>query len=152
MDDEVQIRAARREDASPIARVFLASFGTLTFLPKLHTDEEAFGFIANTVMAEQEVMVAEMSSEIAGFLAMGNGVFVEHLYVHPDYQRRGIGGRLLQGAQARMPDGFRLWVFQENVDARRFYERRGLRVIELTDGAGNEEHTPDALYEWRPET
>jgi hypothetical protein len=35
--------------------------------------------------------------------------------------------------------------------ARSFYERRGLRLVELTDGAGNEEREPDALYEWRPD-
>lgn len=27
---------------------------------------------------------------------------------------------------------------------------RGLRVIRLTDGEGNEENAPDALYEWLP--
>ena len=49
----------------------------------------------------------------------------------------------------RLPSGFRLWVFLENVPARRFYERHGLRLIEQTDGSRNEEQTPDALYEWR---
>jgi hypothetical protein len=36
------------------------------------------------------------------------------------------------------------------VAARRFYERHGLRAVRFTDGTGNEEKTPDALYEWRP--
>jgi ribosomal protein S18 acetylase RimI-like enzyme len=48
------------------------------------------------------------------------------------------------------PDGLQLWVFQKNVGARRFYERHGFRLVELTDGAGNEENEPDARYEWRP--
>jgi hypothetical protein len=34
--------------------------------------------------------------------------------------------------------------------ARRFYERHGLSVVRLTDGEGNEERAPDALYAWRP--
>ncbi len=50
----------------------------------------------------------------------------------------------------RRPDGFALWVFQQNDGARRFYERHGLRLVRETDGSGNEERTPDALYEWRP--
>jgi hypothetical protein len=41
-------------------------------------------------------------------------------------------------------------VFQRNEDARRFYERQGCVLVELTDGAGNEEREPDALYAWRP--
>jgi len=48
------------------------------------------------------------------------------------------------------PDGFPFWVFQRNEGARRFYERHGCRLVELTDGSGNEEKEPDALYEWRP--
>ena len=36
------------------------------------------------------------------------------------------------------------------VPMRRFYERNGCRVVELTDGSGNEEREPDALYEWAP--
>ena len=63
---------------------------------------------------------------------------------------RGIGSALLERAKARMPGGFRLWVFQANTGARRFYERNGLRVVRLTDGSENEEETPDALYEWLP--
>jgi len=39
------------------------------------------------------------------------------------------------------------WVFQRNLAARRFYERHGSRLIEMTDGALNEEREPDALYE-----
>jgi hypothetical protein len=41
-------------------------------------------------------------------------------------------------------------VFQRNERARTFYERRGCHVVELTDGSGNEEREPDALYEWVP--
>ena len=47
--------------------------------------------------------------------------------MHPDHQGRGIGTALLERAKARMPGGFRLWVFQANAGARGFYERHGLR-------------------------
>lgn len=149
---EVRIRAATPEDADVIAEVFIASFGTLTFLPQLHTDAETFDFIANKVVGEQEVLVAERHGGIVGFLAMSHGNFLEHMYVHPDSQGRGVGSALLMRAKQRMPDGFRLWLFQQNTQARRFYERHGLRAIEFTEGAGNEEQMPDALYEWRPGT
>ena len=32
--------------------------------------------------------------------------------------------------------------------ARRFYEHRGFRLVELTDGSENDEKTPDAHYRW----
>ena len=36
------------------------------------------------------------------------------------------------------------------VSALHFYEANGLELVELTDGSGNEERTPDARYEWSP--
>ena len=42
-------------------------------------------------------------------------------------------------------EGLQLWVFQRNVGARRFYERHGFTLTELTDGSRNEEREPDAL-------
>jgi ribosomal protein S18 acetylase RimI-like enzyme len=151
VSDEVRIRPARPGDADAVAEVFIASFDTLTFLPKLHTDEETIDFVANKVMPEQEVLVAEEDGRIVGFVAM-DGDSLEHLYVHPDSQGRGVGSALLERAKERMPRGFSLWVFQQNAQARRFYERRGLSLIERTEGAGNEERMPDARYEWRPDT
>jgi ribosomal protein S18 acetylase RimI-like enzyme len=145
---DVRLRRATFEDAGAIAEVFIASFGSLTFLPRLHTDDEHRAFIANVVLPQQEVVVAEDEAGIAGFIAMAHGDLIEHLYVRPDRQRRGIGTALLDEAKARMPGGFRLWVFQQNDQARRFYERNRLAVLELTDGSGNEEKTPDALYGW----
>ena len=149
MNDPLRIRPAEREDADPIARLFLVSKATLTFLPNIHTDEGTFSFIADIVLRDQDVHVAETDGEISGFIAI-HGDMVEQLYVRPDLLRRGIGSALLRRAMERLPSGFRLWVFLQNVPARRFYERHGLRLIEETDGSRNEERTPDALYEWRP--
>jgi ribosomal protein S18 acetylase RimI-like enzyme len=150
---DVRIRGASPDDADAVADVFIAAFGTLTFLPKLHTDAETDDFITNIVLPNDDVLVAEIDGTIAGFVAMSNGGrSIEHLYVHPGFQGRGIGSALLERAKALMPDGFSLWVFQANTGARRFYERHGLRAVKLTDGAANEEKTPDALYEWAPAT
>jgi ribosomal protein S18 acetylase RimI-like enzyme len=145
----VQIRRAGPSDADAIADVFIPSFESLTFLPKLHTHDEDRGFIKSVIAAE-EVWVAEKEGEIIGFAAL-TADMLSHLYVHPEAQGRGAGSALMDRAEERRPDGFTFWVFQENAHARRFYESRGCRVLELTDGSGNEEKTPDALYEWRPD-
>ena len=121
----------------------------MAYLPTLHTDDEVRGWIRDVVLPGDEVVVAEVDGRLAGFAAL-DGDLLGHLYVHPELQGMGIGDALLARVKELRAGGFRLWVFQRNTGARRFYERRGLRLVELTDGAGNEEREPDALYEWRP--
>jgi len=107
VNEWLRIRPAGGEDADPIARLFLASKATLMFLPNNHTDEETFYFIANIVLRDQDVLVAETNGEISGFIAMQEDM-VEHLYVRPDFLRRGIGSALLQRVKERSSSGFRL--------------------------------------------
>ena len=131
-----------------IAAVFRRSFGTLTFLPALHTPEEDRGYFRG-VVADREVWVWEDDGVVLGFAAL-EGDELTHIYVEPDAHGRGIGGALMDRAKERRPGGIRLWVFQQNANARRFYERRDFVLVRETDGSGNEERTPDALYAWRP--
>ena len=145
----MEVRPAGPDDADAVAGVFITSFATLTFLPMLHTDEETRAFIRG-VVARDEVWVAVDGGRIVGMASL-SAEMLDHLYVHPDAQGRGAGSALMDKAEERRPDGFTFWVFQQNENARRFYERRGCKLVRLTDGAGNEEKTPDALYEWKPE-
>jgi GNAT superfamily N-acetyltransferase len=145
----MELKRAGPDDADAVADVFIPSFESLTFLPALHTHEEHRGFIRNVVLAQQEVWVAEEDGRVVGFAALSADILM-HIYVHPDAQGRGVGAALLTKAKERRPGGFTLWCFQQNDGARRFYEAHGLHVVRLTDGAHNEERTPDAQYEWRP--
>lgn len=131
-----------------MAALFRRSFGTLAFLPTLHTPDEDRAFFAKLV-ADHEVWVWDEDGRILGFVAL-RGHELSHLYVEPEAHRRGIGGALLDRAKARRPDGLELWVFQQNENARRFYGRRGFVPVRETDGSGNEEGAPDALLAWRP--
>ena len=146
----MDVRRGRPADADAISDAFIPSFESLTFLPMLHTHEEHRVHIRERLLGEQEVWVAEQEGSIAGFAALTDDMLT-NLYVHPERQGRGAGGALLARAKERRPDGFTFWVFQQNTHARRFYERHGCRLVRLSDGSGNEENVPDALYEWRPE-
>lgn len=82
--------------------------------------------------------VAEDAGGVVGFVVYAiEGTFVYSGYVQsvavaPDAQRRGVGGRLMEAAEAailgRGPNVF-LLVSQWNTDAQRFYERRGYRRV-----------------------
>jgi putative acetyltransferase len=115
-------------------------------LPDLHGPEEDLAFFRNEVFPVSVIWLAEAAGELVGFAAVSEG-WLDHLYVDPAWHGRGIGSALLQMAK----DGnaqLDLWTFQANVQARRFYEHRGFRLVELTDGSANEEETPDAHYRW----
>ena len=121
----------------------------LTFLPPLHTEEEHRQFITEMVPVDHELWVAEEDGRVVGLAAVGDRK-LGHIYVHPDYQNRGIGSQLLDQVKALLPDGFTLWTFPNNEGACRFYERHGLQVSARGDGSGNEEGLPDVQYEWLP--
>jgi|SRR5439155_12798115 len=140
------IRRAGREDVDAIAGVFGRSFGSLTFLPQLHTPEEHRAFFARVVSAD-EVWAWEVEGAILAFAAIDDATLT-HLYVEPEHTGRGVGSALLAHVKSRRPQGFSLWTFQDNAGARRFYERHGCHPVEFTDGAGNEEKTPDVRYVW----
>jgi putative acetyltransferase len=138
------IRRATRDDVDAIAELFERSFGTLTFLPLLHTlDEHRAHF--GRVLAKQEVWVWE-EEQILAFAALDDAM-LNYLYVEPAAIGHGIGSALYTHVAARRPQGFTFWVFQQNDRARRFYERHGARAVRFTDGQGNEEKRPDVLYE-----
>jgi ribosomal protein S18 acetylase RimI-like enzyme len=148
------LRRARAEDAAALAAILRTAMqGAMPSLTELHTPGDDRRFLSEVVLRHEEVWVAEVDDAPVGFVALGSrdGVdFLQHLYISPQYQRRGHGTELVDLAKKRRPSGFRLWVFQGNTGARHFYEHHGLRLVEMTDGSGNEEREPDALYEWLP--
>ena len=148
------LRRARADDAARLALILRTAIRVaVPGLPELHTPDEDRWFIGRVVLPNEETWVAERDGAVVGFASLGKrdgADFLQHLYVAPEAQRRGVGTALIEKAMERRPRGFRLWVFQRNEGARRFYEKHGLTLVEVTDGAGNEEKEPDALYEWRP--
>jgi ribosomal protein S18 acetylase RimI-like enzyme len=148
--DGVNIRAARDDDATPIAQAHIdARRVAMPWLPVIHTFEETVAFFRDFVIPHQHVMVSENEDGVVGFIAI-EGAFVEHLYVAPAHQGIGIGDALLTRAKELRPDGLMLWTFEGNHRARAFYEKRGFVAVEFTDGSRNEEKTPDVRYQWRP--
>ncbi len=73
--------------------------------------------------------VATVDGAVVAFLA-ATGSHVDQLFVDPNHQRAGLGGRLLAAMLERRPGPVTLHVFAANYPARRFYERFGFRPVE----------------------
>jgi ribosomal protein S18 acetylase RimI-like enzyme len=152
---DVTFRPATDPDAEQVASVLLASRKVfVAFAPMAHTDNEVRDWVATLLIPGGGVSVAAdrgPNDVIVGMMAIsqqGGVGWIDQLYLHPSVVGRGIGTRFVELAKASLGSPIRLYTFQENAGARRFYERHGFRVIAFGDGADNEEHCPDVLCEW----
>ena len=110
--------------------------------------EKAIGVPENHSFDKHLLFLKEslLKTNAVGFLAT-DGEFINQLYVHVDFQRKGVGSKLLHIAKEKSDGHVRLYTFERNHGARRFYEKHGFEL--LSRGKNNEEGLPDLLYEWR---
>lgn len=142
----MRLRPALATDAPAMGELHILAMRTLTFLPQLHGVEEAQAWMADEILPTHAAWVAEVDGAVVGYIAIRDD-WIEQLYVHPDRHGQGIGAALLDHVLAMGPPR-QLWTFQQSARARGFYESRGFRAVQFTDGEGNEEKTPDVRYLW----
>lgn len=149
---ELSYRVATQSDAVGIAQLYLTSRKTfVSYAPLAHSDEAVFQWIRDILIPTDRVTVVEENGRIIGMIAVSvdeSAGWIDQLYLHPEAVGRRIGTTLLERAKAELGSPIRLYTFQANVDAIRFYERHGFKAILYGDSSGNEEHCPDVLYEW----
>jgi GNAT superfamily N-acetyltransferase len=79
-------------------------------------------------VSELEVYLAEVEHERVGSVSI-DGEFLRTLYVVPSHWGRGVGSSLhdhaLARSRARGCACAKLWTLEQNIAARRFYEKRG---------------------------
>jgi GNAT superfamily N-acetyltransferase len=147
------IRPARPdEDAEEVATVLIESRRAfLPFAPFAHPENDVRNWVRTHLLPANRVIVWEEHGHVVAVLAMSEEPtcsWIDQLYVLPGWNGKQIGTKLLQHAHNTLPKPIRLFTFQQNSGARRFYERNGYIAIEFTDGRGNEEQCPDVLYEF----
>jgi len=148
---EMKIRTATQKDSRACADVHMLARKSMDYLPQdLHTPEETYTWKRDVVLLHERVWVAEVGHQIVAYASVSDG-FLNNLYVLPDHQRRGIGSALLSKVKMHLPGGVRLWTFEPNGAAIRFYERHDFATIERSDGRTNEENVADRLMAWQPE-
>ena len=122
----------------------------IPYAPMAHSPSEVRQWVKHTLIPSRRVTVASASEAVVGTLATSypEGVaWIDQLYVLPDFVGQGVGSLLLKHALESLSRPVRLYTFQANTGASKFYERHGFRAIEFTDGSANEERCPDVLYE-----
>ncbi len=141
------IRAAKPDDARPVAEVHVASWRHAyrdvlpdDYLERLSVDEREAMWLGAFADPDTKngAFVAEEGGRVVGFASFGpsrdedapDGTGeVPAIYVEPSVMGRGVGRELLEEATAELRlAGFTratLWVLEANERARRFYEHEG---------------------------
>jgi ribosomal protein S18 acetylase RimI-like enzyme len=151
-DGETRIRFAEDADAAVIARIHVTSrLAAMPYLPpQERSHEQVTRWIRDVVLRQCRTWVAVRDAEIMGYAAL-DGDLLEDLYLRPDARRQGIGTLLLDEVRRHSPDGLSLYVFQQNTEARAFYEHHGFTVLDTNDGERNMENLPDLTLRWTPD-
>lgn len=90
------------------------------------------GLLREAYAASLKILAAHDGGRLVGVIrAVGDGVsilYIQDVIVHPAYQRRGIGARLLQEMLECYPDVNQVVLLTDDTEGtRRFYEAAGFR-------------------------
>jgi GNAT superfamily N-acetyltransferase len=164
----MKIRAATPEDARQIAEVHLETWksaysGIISkdYLDSLSLEKRKSRWdeILSSQKETEINFVAEIEDRIAGFVSAGPnrtavskyGGEIYALYIHPNFQNKGVGASLLKRAhielKGKMFSNSVVWVLKDN-PSRIFYERMGGRKIEETSIRIGEQDLDEVAYCW----
>jgi ribosomal protein S18 acetylase RimI-like enzyme len=121
------IRLARPDEYDEVAQVWMDSFvssglgeGSATLLAQLRAR------VSREIEKGWTLHVADDNGRIAAMLALHlPNRYLDQLFVAPEYQRAGLGRRLLGFTRQQLPDEIWLRCIRENETAWRWYEREG---------------------------
>lgn len=143
-----RIRDFTGDDLADVARLWHDSAQSIGLDLSSHPTVEAYRErLAGEAARAWRIRLAVANGRLAGFLAMQPGSrWLRQLFVAPALKGQGVGTALLDEARREMRDGFWLRTDAENRRARRFYERRGLRLDRLAPHPDHGQMT--ARYVW----
>lgn len=120
-------------DCETLARLFYDTVHSVN--AKDYTKEQLDAWASGTVdlemwnrtFLEHNTLVAVADDKIVGFGDMDQDGYLDRLYVHRDYQGRGIAAAICDGLEkAALSDGFST---HASITAKPFFEKRGYQVI-----------------------
>ena len=143
---DVIVSDARALDAGAVGHILSVSNDAMPWLPRVHSAAEEIKYAGDMIDAGW-VRVAKADGKVVGFIARHESE-VHALYVLPDAQDRGVGTALLEDAKSAC-DTLTLWSYEANGVAAQFYDLRGFKEIDRTDGSENDTNLPDIRFEWK---
>ena len=134
------------EDAREISQILEDWAASNREIPLVHNVDERADY-GRWLLEHASVTMIHNSSGVVGFLALEKHI-IQALYIKKDFQGFGFGQAAIKFAQKQFEE-LRLWVFQSNIGAQRFYRRLGFQIVKMSDGQDNDYNLPDVFYCWK---
>jgi putative acetyltransferase len=129
------IRKYRPSDCPIMAKLFYDTVHTVN--AKDYTEEQINAWATGNVDLDEwnqsftghYTLVAEINGEIAGFADMDDKGYLDKLYVHKDFQRRGIATALVKELERNAQKaGVHTFITYASITAKPFFEKIGYTV------------------------
>ncbi|WP_049736066.1 GNAT family N-acetyltransferase [Rhizobium ecuadorense] len=135
MDDRILIRSYQPEDADATIEIFLRAVREVSSRDYSPAQIEAWAKVEDrSLWAERRISrsawIAEIDGEPVGFSDLTGDGCLDMMFVHPEFQGRGVASRLLSRVELEaLRLGFKRIHTEASRTARPFFERKGFRVI-----------------------
>ena len=127
------LRKYAKTDCAELAELFYDTVHTLN--AKDYTQEQLDAWATGEINLEEWdesfqahlTVVAEMDGKIVGFGDMDKTGYLDRLYVHKDYQRRGVATAICDALEQNTKAAE--FITHASITARPFFEKRGYTVV-----------------------
>lgn len=76
------------------------------------------------------MLLGEINNHLLGYGTLKDGHYIDLFYVHKDFLRQGIAGKLLEQLESQALKSQTEWLTADvSITAKPFFERNGFRVI-----------------------
>lgn len=129
----MELRKYRPEDGTYLAELFYDTVHSVN--AKDYTEEQLHVWATGTVDLEKwnasflahDSVVAIEEGRIVGFGDMDRDGYLDRLYVHKEYQKRGIAAAICDKLETTVCAG--RFVTHASITAKPFFEKRGYKVV-----------------------
>ena len=157
MKEEINFVNFRKEQGLELIQLWRKSFAHAMGIEEDTREEVVNEHLAYLQTYNPEIIrvaVENIENKIVGFMAKEAST-IKDLFIHVEYQRRGLGSRFIQ--KAKEEEVFlTLSTFQLNKGAQKFYEFHdiviaefGIAGLEGNSWANDQEQLADITYEWK---
>ena len=144
------IRKFREEDLTKVMTIWTK--GNFEAHPFIDKDYWLLNYnkVKDEYLKKSETYLYETNDEIKGFISILNNEYIGALFVKREYQRQGIGRKLINFVKEKEKyDKLILHVYEKNINAILFYTELGFKnkKIQIDEKTNEKEY----VMEWRKE-